>query len=69
MLCCSCHGQHFIIRAGAMIPCPECGGMGGIHCCDGLTAQPDEFDRSSEDRDASELSAERQCERAPSLMT
>lgn len=41
MLCSSCHGQHVIIRAGQMMPCPECGGMGGIHCCDGLTAQPE----------------------------
>src|ERR1700686_1106660 len=43
MLCSSCHGQHFIIRAGQMMPCPECGGMGGIHCCDGLTEQPEGF--------------------------
>jgi hypothetical protein len=41
MLCSCCHGQHFVIRAGQMLPCPECGGIGEIHCCDGLTAQPD----------------------------
>jgi len=24
-----------------MIPCPDCGGAGIAHCCDGLCAQPD----------------------------
>lgn len=23
------------------IPCPECSGVGEIHCCDGLQEQPD----------------------------
>jgi hypothetical protein len=41
MLCSTCHGHHFIVRNSQMIPCPECGGLGEIHCCDGLTAQPD----------------------------
>jgi hypothetical protein len=39
MLCPCCHGQHFVIRGGQLAPCPECGGMGEIHCCDGLTSQ------------------------------
>jgi hypothetical protein len=25
-----------------MIPCPECGGSGIAHCCEGLQAQPGE---------------------------
>ncbi len=33
-------------RAGAqssdeMIPCPDCGGQGIGHCCDGICEQPD----------------------------
>jgi len=39
MLCSTCYGQHWVIRAGQPIPCPECGGLGEIHCCDGLIAQ------------------------------
>ena len=39
MLCHQCHGQHWVIRAGQMCPCPECGGLGEIHCCEGLVAQ------------------------------
>ena len=41
MLCSCCHGRHFVIQGGQVAPCPECGGMGEIHCCDGLTAQPE----------------------------
>jgi hypothetical protein len=25
----------------AMIPCPDCGGSGIAHCCDGICEQPD----------------------------
>ena len=25
----------------ASLPCPECGGSGITHCCDGLCEQPD----------------------------
>jgi hypothetical protein len=25
----------------AMIPCPDCGGQGIAHCCDGICEQPD----------------------------
>jgi len=31
-----------------MIPCPDCGGQGIAHCCDGICAQPEaplRFDR------------------------
>ena len=50
MLCSSCHGQHFVIRGGQMVPCMECGGVGEIHCCDGLTAQPDDPPDACPDR-------------------
>ena len=43
MLCPSCHGRHFVVRVGQVIPCPECGGLGEIHCCDGLAAQPESY--------------------------
>ena len=39
MMCYLCHGQHWVIRGNQMSPCPECGGLGEIHCCDGLVAQ------------------------------
>jgi hypothetical protein len=42
MLCPTCHGRHVINSAAGCRPCPECGGMGEVHCCDGLAAQPDE---------------------------
>ncbi|HJZ59513.1 MAG TPA: hypothetical protein VKE74_31505 [Gemmataceae bacterium] len=41
MLCPRCHGMHVILVNGQRVPCPECQGMGEIHCCDGLTEQPD----------------------------
>jgi hypothetical protein len=54
MLCHRCHGQHWIIRAGQMCPCPECGGLGEIHCCEGLIAQRE--DTQLPDPAASQLS-------------
>ncbi len=41
MLCHRCHRQHWVVRGGQITPCPECGGMGEIHCCEGLVAQPE----------------------------
>jgi hypothetical protein len=41
MLCPHCHGTHFAIVNGQRLPCPDCAGMGEIHCCDGLMEQPD----------------------------
>lgn len=41
MLCNYCHGTRLVQIAGAAQPCPECGGLGTIHCCDGLQAQPE----------------------------
>ena len=44
MVCHSCHGQHWVLRSGQMMPCPECGGLGEIHCCEGLVAQQESSD-------------------------
>jgi hypothetical protein len=51
MLCDTCRftGRPGFIRGergradadGAMIPCPDCGGSGVAHCCDGICEQPD----------------------------
>lgn len=50
MLCETCRlsGRPGYVRAAApapdapdMIPCPDCGGQGIAHCCDGICAQPD----------------------------
>jgi hypothetical protein len=29
------------VGADGMIPCPDCGGQGIGHCCDGICEQPD----------------------------
>ena len=34
MICEACHGQQ------TFPPCPECGGCGIAHCCDGLVECP-----------------------------
>jgi hypothetical protein len=41
MLCPRCHGTHVVVVDGQRLPCPECGGLGEIHCCDGLQEQVD----------------------------
>jgi hypothetical protein len=41
MLCVHCHGKHIIMLSGQGRPCPECGGFGEVHCCEGLQAQPE----------------------------
>lgn len=41
MQCPRCHGAHFVLVNGSRLPCPECGGLGEIHCCDGLQEQVD----------------------------
>jgi hypothetical protein len=41
MLCPRCHGTRYVLHHGQRLPCPDCGGMGELHCCDGLTEQPD----------------------------
>jgi RecJ-like exonuclease len=40
MLCPRCHGTRTVFDHGQPQPCPDCGGMGEVHCCDGLTEQP-----------------------------
>lgn len=40
MLCPVCHGRRFIAGVKDCRPCPECGGFGDVHCCDGLQTQP-----------------------------
>ena len=39
MLCPRCYGKHTIMLNGSRIPCPECAGIGELHCCDGLREQ------------------------------
>jgi hypothetical protein len=39
MLCPRCYGKHVVTHNGSRIPCPECAGVGEIHCCDGLREQ------------------------------
>lgn len=41
MLCPHCHGTRYLLLNGQRLPCPDCAGMGEIHCCDGLMEQPD----------------------------
>jgi hypothetical protein len=55
MLCVTCRysGRAGFVRAGrhtatddrldgkaALVPCPDCGGSGIAHCCDGICEQP-----------------------------
>lgn len=35
MLCPRCHGTRYAVANGHRVPCPECGGFGEVHCCDG----------------------------------
>ncbi len=41
MICPVCHGRRVLVIAGNRQPCAECGGVGTIHCCEGLLAQPE----------------------------
>ena len=34
MICETCHGRRFV-DAGGTVPCPDCGGCGFAHCCEG----------------------------------
>lgn len=47
MLCPVCHGRHMVAIRGVPLPCPECGGAGEIHCCEGLQVQPGGFDAAA----------------------
>ena len=33
--------KHVVLMSGSHVPCPECAGIGEIHCCDGLREQGD----------------------------
>jgi hypothetical protein len=58
MICDVCFGRGVVVlevyarrldqRSFAAIvhPCPECGGCGRAHCCDGLREQPSDGDES-----------------------
>lgn len=39
MICPRCYGKHIVVEGGVIAPCAECGGLGEIHCCDGLREQ------------------------------
>jgi hypothetical protein len=39
MLCPRCYGKHVVVTNGSRVPCPECAGIGELHCCDGLREQ------------------------------
>ena len=41
MLCPRCYGKHVVVVNGSRVPCPECAGVGELHCCDGLREQDD----------------------------
>jgi hypothetical protein len=44
MICDLCGGKRQVVILRTfmreVIPCPECGGSGVTHCCDGLREQP-----------------------------
>ena len=39
MLCPWCYGKHVVLMNESRVPCPECAGVGELHCCDGLREQ------------------------------
>lgn len=39
MLCPRCYGKHVVLLSASWVPCPECAGIGELHCCDGLREQ------------------------------
>ena len=39
MLCPRCYGKHVVLLGASWVPCPECAGVGELHCCDGLREQ------------------------------
>jgi hypothetical protein len=48
MLCPDCHGKGLLQPPAGPAPtpphpqpCPGCGGVGVVHCCEGLQAQPE----------------------------
>jgi hypothetical protein len=41
MLCEVCYGKRFVAVNGRLLPCPECGAAGEVHCCEGMQEQPE----------------------------
>jgi DnaJ-class molecular chaperone len=54
MICPTCHGERMVREEYLILPynthgvitavvlCPECGGFGRVHCCEGLREQPEQ---------------------------
>lgn len=61
MLCDTCHGSGMIPQRPApdqpprLVPCPDCGGTGVGHCCDGLAEQPGDEERGRNLMEQSEM--------------
>ena len=60
MLCPLCYGRGLLIAGGQVVPCPECAGQGIVHCCDGLSEQPEEVPLPDGKRDCQDAVAEGQ---------
>jgi hypothetical protein len=61
MLCRDCHGQRFIRRQGQLQPCEGCGGLGIIHCCEGLRAETESPIGDSADSHPCETGSDEAC--------
>ena len=58
MICERCHGTgkrvhrsvglRCRVKTVSLEPCPDCGGCGFTHCCEGDQAQPGEYDREAD---------------------
>jgi hypothetical protein len=47
MLCEVCYGKRFVAVNGRLLPCPECGAAGEVHCCEGMQEQPAPADENA----------------------
>jgi hypothetical protein len=54
MICPKCYGKHVVTEYGKVVPCPECGGLGELHCCDGLQEQKAEENDRKDTKDTKE---------------
>ncbi|MCI0741919.1 MAG: hypothetical protein L0Y72_23035 [Gemmataceae bacterium] len=54
MICPMCYGKRMVQIRGVWMPCPECAGLGDLHCCDGLQAQPGDDQAQEEKHDVIE---------------
>lgn len=57
MLCPVCHGHRLVIINGRPEPCSECGGLGVLHCCEGLVEQPDDAPGDAADEPGTSVNA------------